>query len=187
MDGGISPGDQIGRLTDFVPIRFEEDTEKYLLTKVFTGIYNFLAQVTGSGMRLYSKNTRAKANLVDCAIAEPFSEGDVVNEILGTGAITGTAEGVLDMRVKKSGRTTGLTEGTIEQTDVTVKVNFGAGRTAIFADQLIAGPMSKGGDSGSVVLTTGNDVVGLLFAGSNTTTIINRIQNVFDLLGITLA
>ncbi len=185
-DGGISPGDQLARLSDYVPIRFEEDTERYFITRALTGIYNFLARVTGSGMRLYSRDTRAMTNLVDCAIAEPFSEGDVVNEILGAGAITGTAEGILDMRVKKSGRTTGLTEGTIEQTDVTVKVNFGAGKTALFSDQLIAGSMSQGGDSGSVILTNDNDVVGLLFAGSTTTTIINRIQNVFDLLDLTL-
>jgi hypothetical protein len=50
----------------------------------------------------------------------------------------------------------------------------------------MAGAMSQGGDSGSAVLDEENNLVGLLFAGSDTTTIINRIQNVFSALDITL-
>jgi V8-like Glu-specific endopeptidase len=46
--------------------------------------------------------------------------------------------------------------------------------------------MSQGGDSGSAVLDEKNQLVGLLFAGSDTTTIINRIENVFSALGVTL-
>jgi S1-C subfamily serine protease len=88
------------------------------------------------------------------------------------------------MKVKKSGRTTGLTHGIIEQVDVTVRVNFGAGKTALFRDQLLAGAMSQGGDSGSAVLNEKNELVGLLFAGSSNTTIFNRIQNVMELLDV---
>jgi hypothetical protein len=44
--------------------------------------------------------------------------------------------------------------------------------------------MSQGGDSGSAVLDGNNRLVGLLFAGSDTTTIINRIENVFGALGV---
>ncbi|HHJ53434.1 MAG TPA: hypothetical protein ENJ89_09590, partial [Caldithrix abyssi] len=47
-----------------------------------------------------------------------------------------------------------------------------------------AGNMSAGGDSGSAVLNEQNEIVGLLFAGSSRSTIINRIQNVFSLLGV---
>ena len=54
---------------------------------------------------------------------------------------------------------------------------------AQFADQLMVGSMSQGGDSGSAVLDETNRFVGLLFAGSDTTTIMNRIQNVFSALG----
>jgi hypothetical protein len=57
---------------------------------------------------------------------------------------------------------------------------------AQFRDQLLAGPMSQGGDSGSAVLDNDRKIVGLLFAGSDQTTIINRIQNVFSLLGVAL-
>jgi len=79
---------------------------------------------------------------------------------------------------------TGYTEGTIQQIDATVQVSYGANKVAVFTDQLIAGPMSQGGDSGSVVFNGQNNAVGLLFAGSSTTTVINRIQNVVSALKI---
>jgi hypothetical protein len=74
----------------------------------------------------------------------------------------------------------------IGQVDVTVDVEYGTGRTARFTDQLVAGPMSQGGDSGSAVLDNNNRLVGLLFAGSDQNTIINRIENVFSALDISL-
>ena len=40
---------------------------------------------------------------------------------------------------------------------------------ARFSDQLMAGAMSQGGDSGSAVLDDRKRLVGLLFAGSDTT------------------
>lgn len=185
-DGGDISKDQIARLDAFIPIRFENETRNCLLTRSVTGAFNFIARLAGSGTRLFAKESAQTPNLADCAIAEPLSEGDVTDDILQTGMITGIAAGELDMKIRKSGRTTGLTEGTIEQVDATVRVNFGAGKTALFSDQLIAGDMSRGGDSGSVVLSAGNEILGLLFAGSTNTTIINRIENVFTLLDISL-
>jgi hypothetical protein len=182
-DGGRIREDQIALLSEFIPIYFENQ-RRGLLAGGITGIYNFFARITGSGSRLYSGNMSQPDNLVDCAIAEPIEPADVINEILGAGRITGTAEGILGMEVRKSGRTTGFTTGMIEQVDVTVRVNFGSGKTALFRDQLMAGPMSQGGDSGSVVLNGNNEAVGLLFAGSTTTTLINRIQNVIKLLEV---
>jgi hypothetical protein len=90
------------------------------------------------------------------------------------------------MAVRKSGRTTAITTGEIQQVDVTVDVDYGSGRTARFTDQLLAGAMSQGGDSGSAVLDADKNLVGLLFAGSDTTTIINRIENVFSALQVHL-
>lgn len=46
--------------------------------------------------------------------------------------------------------------------------------------------MSQGGDSGSAVLDRDNRLVGLLFAGSDSTTIINRIEHVFSALRLSL-
>ena len=118
-------------------------------------------------------------NLVDAAIARPIDPDDLSEEILDM------ASGELGMEIKKSGRTTGLTKGEIAQIDVTADVDYGDGRVARFSDQLMAGPMSEGGDSGSAVLDSYGRLVGLLFAGSRSTTLINRIENVFQVLGIT--
>ena len=101
------------------------------------------------------------------------------------GTIVDMASGELGMAIKKSGRTTALTHGEILQIDVTADVDYGQGRVARFSDQLLAGPMSEGGDSGSVVLDAHDRLVGLLFAGSKNTTLVNRIENVFEALGIT--
>jgi len=121
---------------------------------------------------------------VDAAIARPLNPEDVSDEILQIGTLQGAAEGTLGMAIKKSGRTTQFTTGTIEQVDVSVNVQYGEGKIAMFTDQLMAGAMSQGGDSGSAVLNENNALVGLLFAGSDTTTVINRIQHVFSALGV---
>jgi hypothetical protein len=146
-----------------------------------------------AGFRLINSNTRYKVakvqaedNLVDAAIATPLDPADVKDEILNIGPIQGTVEGELGMAIKKSGRTTGFTTGQIQQVDVTANVQYGAGQVARFTDQLLAGAMSQGGDSGSAVLDDNNRLSGLLFAGGDTTTIINRIENVFSALGISL-
>jgi hypothetical protein len=140
----------------------------------------------GSDTRYNVSKIQAENNLVDAAIATPLNAADVKDEILNIGAIQGTVAGELGMAIKKSGRTTGFTTGVIQQVDVTANVQYGAGRIAVFSDQLLAGAMSQGGDSGSAVLDDNNRLTGLLFAGSDTTTIINRIENVFSALRVSL-
>ncbi len=56
---------------------------------------------------------------------------------------------------------------------------------ALFSDQIVATLGSQGGDSGSLVVNENNEAVGLLFAGSDRSTIANRIQNVMSELEIT--
>jgi len=92
----------------------------------------------------------------------------------------------LGLKIRKSGRTTGLTSGEITQVDATVQVLYGLVTMATFTDQLMAGPMSSGGDSGSAVLDESDRVIGLLFAGSESVTIINRIQNVVQALDVNI-
>jgi hypothetical protein len=123
---------------------------------------------------------------VDAALGRPLNPDDVTDDILEIGPIQGTARGELGMALKKSGRTTGFTTGEIQQVDVTASVQYGPGQIARFTDQLLAGAMSQGGDSGSAVLNDDNRLVGLLFAGSENTTIVNRIEHVFSALGVTL-
>ena len=186
FDGGRFPQDHIANLTQFVPISFQGEPSECQFANAVISVFN-------TGCRLISSNTRyqvtklqAEDNLVDAAIATPLNPADVNDEIFNIGTIQGTVSGELGMAIKKSGRTTGVTTGEIQQVDVTANVQYGAGQVALFTDQLLAGAMSQGGDSGSAVLDDGNRLTGLLFAGSETTTIINRIENVFSALGISL-
>lgn len=186
IDGGRLSEDRIAVLHDFVPIQFPEAPSDCAFAGSAARLANLAASVLGSRTRLQAVRAQAADNLVDAALAKPLSDEDVSSEILEIGTISGLAEGELGMAVKKTGRTTGFTQGEIEQVDVTVSVQYGPGRTARFTDQLMAGPMSQGGDSGSAVLDDQNRLVGLLFAGSANSTIINRIQHVFAVLDLTL-
>jgi hypothetical protein len=131
-----------------------------------------------------------ETNIVDAACALPLSDDLVSDEILDVGRITGIAKATVNLKVKKSGRTTGLTRSTIFDTSATIKV-YGypfPEKYAIFEDQLITMPaMASGGDSGSALLTEDNKLVGLLFAGSTELTAFNKIENVCNLLNIDFA
>lgn len=82
--------------------------------------------------------------------------------------------------LKKSGRTTGVTEGEVQQVQATVDVNYGGDLgTVTLEDQILTGDMSDGGDSGSAALIKGEGVPGgLLFAGSDTVTVLSEAVNV---------
>lgn len=185
-DGGKYPDDHIADLADFVPISFVGLPSECPSATGLVGFLNGIARALGSDVRLQAVSIKATDNLVDAAIARPIADADVSQEILEIGTIQGTASAELDLAIKKSGRTTELTSGVIQQVDVTVNVQYGAGRMGRFTDQVLAGPMSQGGDSGSAVVDDNNRLVGLLFAGSDASTIINRIEHVFSGLGITL-
>jgi len=184
-DGGTLE-DQIATLEEFVPINFGTDVPTCPVATGLVSISNWLARLVGSWHRLRAFQETPGANLVDAAIARPISADLVEKRILEIGQPQGVGEGTLGLKIRKSGRTTGLTSGEITQVDATVQVSYDAGKTAIFTDQLMAGAMSSGGDSGSAVLDEGGRVVGLLFAGSDSTTVINRIQNVLDALNVSV-
>jgi hypothetical protein len=185
-DGGRFPEDHIADLDHFIPINIGGLPSDCPIATGTASFLNSFARMFGSGVRLQAIDQQATENLVDAAIARPLNPDDVKDEILDIGSVQGTAEGELGMAIKKSGRTTGFTTGEIQQVDVTVNVQYGQGQIAQFTDQLMAGAMSQGGDSGSAVLDENNQLVGLLFAGSDTSTIMNRIQNVFSELGVSL-
>jgi len=182
-DGG-NPRDPIATLEDFIPIRFELTPSDCPVTRLLAKWISRVSALCGSKVR-YRAVQESSPNIVDCAVARPLSEDLVSNHILEVGFPLGVTEGEPGTFVKKSGRTTGLTEGVVTQAHVTVKVLYGPA-LAIFEDQL-AGPLpSQGGDSGSVVLTRQNEVVGLLFAGSEQVSVMNRIQSVMQLLRVSL-
>jgi hypothetical protein len=187
VDGGTIATDHIASLESFVPIGFlaPEPPSTCGFAGAVIGLLNAGCRAIGSQTRYRTVSIQQTTNLVDAAIGRPLDPGDVKDEILGIGTIQGTVPGALGLRVKKSGRTTGLTTGEILQVDVTVDVQYGAGQVARFTDQLMAGAMSQGGDSGSAVLDEQNRLTGLLFAGSDSSTIINRIEHVFAAFGVT--
>ncbi len=173
-DGGTS-ADQIGTLSEFIAIAFDGASPPPI---------GCLAQLLAFfGVKPRAMQNEPGNNKVDCALARPTTPDLVTPDILNIGVPIGVGAATLGTPVQKSGRTTGYTTGTIQQIDVTVSVNYG-GPIATFTGQLMAGAMSQGGDSGSAVLDMSKRVVGLLFAGSPTTTIINPIQFVVSMLGI---
>src|SRR5216117_4161651 len=97
---------------------------------------------------------------------------------------------LLGLNVQKYGRTTKLTHGQITGINATVDVCYDmfCFKLARFVDQLVIEPGSfaGGGDSGSLIVTddASKSPVGLLFAGSSTQTIANRIDLVLSNFGV---
>ena len=135
---------------------------------------------------------------VDAAIAQIVSgKVDTSGAILDvdipastTAPIDNTAVG---RGVAKSGRTTGLTCATIGSINTNVKVQYQKGCnqgkkfTVRYANQILinSSSFSAGGDSGSLIVTSDTaEPIGLLFAGSSTTTIGNRISDVISALNV---
>jgi len=126
------------------------------------------------------------SNEVDAALARPVDPTFFSDDIRGIGRVQGTKPATLGMRVRKSGRTTGYTEGTVNLLNATVTVAYGS-KQARFTGQVITGPISQGGDSGSLVVDgVENKAVGLLFAGSNLSTIFTPIDVVLNALQVRL-
>lgn len=137
-----------------------------------------------------------RSNLMDAAIAEIVS---------GRVRISGSVFGIgvpdprphrpfLNTLVMKSGRSSGITYGSISGVKANVRVTYsyecgnGTGFTALFHDQILIKPntvrnadFSMPGDSGSLVLTSATKVprpVGLIFAGSPSFTVANSIIHI---------
>ena len=179
-DGGRLQ-DTIARLVDFVPIQFKE-REPGPIARFLARLFGPLLRAAGWGLK---RLPSGHSNLVDAAVAEPVETRLVASDILGIGRVRGTKEPDIGMRVRKSGRTTGVTAGRITAIDAVVEVDYG-GPTAIFREQIVSDLLSKGGDSGSLVVDEGRHAVGLLFAGGATTTLINPIAAVAHFLDLAL-
>ncbi len=165
FDGGRNPADRIAILERWVPINF-------------AGGVNYVDCATGWAWPnlvrkefVYLQNGRPVFFRIGNTIANP----------------------VVGLPVAKSGRTTQLTSGRIVTYPTTIRVNFGGGRSAVFADQIAirsnnANPFSAGGDSGSLIWTADarRAAVGLLFAGGGGLTFANRISRVLTALDIRL-
>ncbi len=110
--------------------------------------------VDGAVIRLASRPT-------DCSILE-------------IGDVEGTAVATDGMAVRKRGRTTELTFGSVESTTLTVTVPYGDGIGGVtLEDQILievneaqSATFGISGDSGSAVVNEDNRIVGLYFAGN---------------------
>lgn len=153
-DGGSSPADDIGTLSDYEPLNFSAD---------------------GSGT----------SNTIDAAIAAS-STGNLGKATPPDGygiPSSAIAAPAISLKVKKYGRTTGQTSGKIQSINATVNVGYDPGSVARFFGQVVINPgnFSAGGDSGSLIVTqSGDSPVGLLFAGSSSSTIANPIGAVLN-------
>jgi S1-C subfamily serine protease len=157
-DGGKNPRDKVGDLKQFVPLR-------------------------------------KKGNLVDCAMAT-IDEGldYLFNELESLGPIRGVRNDPVEdgETVFKVGRTTGVTEGRVSAIEVDrVRVNFDMGviefDSQIEIEPVGNAPFSLGGDSGSLIVDSKRQAVGLLFAGNDIdVTYANEIHNVLAALNVDL-
>lgn len=184
-DGGQVDNDIVARLERFAPISFSEEPPSCQIASGVAGLINQVARLLGSQHRLIPIRQDPQAmNQVDAAVAKPVEGVELSDEILDIGVIGGVTPTKLGMRVRKSGRSTGFTTGTITVMDATVDVNYGD-RMARFDSQLISTSMSAPGDSGSLLVAEDSLLaVGLLYAGSDQVTIYNPIQIVLDRLKV---
>ena len=183
-DGGTL-ADKVAELAEFIPLDFGGESAN---CNVATGIeksLNWVAETLGSKHRLLAYRTAPGQNLVDAALARPLDPAQFVAEIFKIGCPKGVRQATLGTKVQKTGRTTEYTQGIITQIDVTTSVDYN-GRMANCTGQLMATGMSAGGDSGSAVLDEDGLVIGLLYAGSGSATLINPIQTVLQLLKVEL-
>lgn len=180
VDGGLNPDDTIATLSDFEPIT--------LCDPVYWWWF------------LIGHDCSSSANTIDAAIAlttqSELGNATPVGEygsIIGYGVPSSNfhpayddseLSDLLGVSVRKYGRTTALTTGTVDTVDATVDVCYdqSCNRKARFYNQIIIAPgsFSAGGDSGSLIVDSSNRAVGLLFAGSETSTITNRIDLVMQ-------
>ena len=181
-DGGTLD-DKVATLAGFVAIDFGGDSASCKIASTIEKLLNMAAQALGSKHRMLAYQTSPGENLVDAALARPVNPSQFVSQILKIGLPKGVAQATLGTSVRKIGRTTDYTQGRITQINVTTSVDYN-GRTATFVNQLMATGMSAGGDSGSAVLDDNGNIIGLLYAGSGRSTLINPIQTVLDLLNV---
>lgn len=104
----------------------------------------------------------------DFAIAELSGETEAENRVAGIGPITGWREVGIGDAVEKSGRTSGITSGTVIETNVAVDTG-----QETLEEQIITTAPVEGGDSGSPLLVDGDRFGGLVWAKSGTDSIVS--------------
>jgi hypothetical protein len=133
---------------------------------------------------------RTARNTVDAAIAKFTTDNFTSRMALGN-AYTPTQTPIvasLNQVVKKVGRTTGFTRGTVKAINVNIVVSYSRAQAG-FVNQfyITPGTFSAAGDSGSLIVDDEtNNPTGLLFAGSNTGTFANDISTVLNAFNVSV-
>lgn len=121
-------------------------------------------------------------NWMDAAVARLDAGLTVSPTILGIGPLTGAGDPSLNLLVRKSGRTTGLTEGVVRVVRFDVfDVQYDQGMVRVDDVMVVentAGAFSRPGDSGSAIVDMQGRAIGLLFAGSDVVTFAIPIRRV---------
>lgn len=186
-----------GTLGAFVKSTDDSDNNLYLLSNKHVLLENNLEVMQplyGKGNEVAKVSYCKEFNNADCALAKVSSSYDVaINVIEEIGIVNETAKvtkDILRQRVIKRGRTTLLTEGTIESINASVQVGDKTIKDCVVVRADKEKLFSNAGDSGSpVVLKNGNKLVGLHFAGNKVlggTSIFCDINNVFNNLNVKL-
>src|SRR6266567_5848928 len=131
---------------------------------------------------------------VDGAVISIDSGRSSQCQVADIGLVRGTTTATLGMPVRKRGRTTLLTYGSVDGLALSVNIDYGDGigvrtltnQISIAADTTRNPLFSDHGDSGSVIVNDSGFVVGLLFAGAGTSTVANQIAAVLSELNISM-
>jgi hypothetical protein len=155
-DRGKYPRDRIGRLEDYVYIKFMNENANNFADAAIGALdspdLGLVRQVLGDG---------------------------------GNYAISGCTEVETGDSIRKSGRTTGVTIGYVYDTQAMVQVFYTENKWALFKDQILVMDPNfvRPGDSGSLVDKDGA-FAGLVFAGSELITVICKANYIIAELGI---
>lgn len=179
FDGGSDPADKIGELFDFEVIDFS----------IF-GSNTMDAAIAGT----------TPSELGQATLPQGYGmPNSIIFGDMDRDGFFDNKNDLLQLPVQKFGRTTGLTHGQISEINVTSAVCYAncsdlfESKLAWFEDQIsiisnTTAAFSGGGDSGSLVLTDDPDKhpVALLFAGSENSTLANRIDLVLDRFDVSI-
>jgi len=127
-------------------------------------------------------------NTIDAAIAAP-SAGRAYTQVTSSGYDPSSTPvtGAVGLAVKKTGRTSKLTHGTIEAVNVTINVQYSGGVARFVGQYQMGGSFIRSGDSGSLMVTeTGANPVGLCFAGGGGASFANPIGPVLQRFSATV-
>ena len=166
----FQPAQHVATLTDFTPL-----------------------QASPAGAKPHLGNV--VYNEIDAAIAELEAAANWNQAYLPTRGLTaplGIASAKLGDQVFKVGRTTGLTYGEVVDVGVVVgPVTYSAGecwfRRSITIEGLNGSQFSNKGDSGSAILRTNGEVIGVLYAGNGQQTYACPMSEIFNELNCQLA